>query len=257
MIPIAILMLVLVPAALQGASGPKFYPDDPILKEPKPRNTTLVKPRKTDALYDFIYNSFEPKPKSIVPAQNVNTLGEVPDSAWYTNRHYSRRMSLDELKRGPGDATPPKPPYSIVGAKLDGISPGFRMKDAKGTLYFIKPDPMSAPEIATAADAVGTRFFYALGYHTPKNYIVYIDKKDVKVSEEGTTDGANGKPRPMSIHDVEKVLELQGRPPHQHRAHGLILPGVWRLRRGRSRPGCCGRRGAANGKGLGGRSQGQ
>ena len=174
------------------------------MKAPKPRNTTIVKPRKTDALYDFIYNSFEPKPKSIAPAQNVNTLGEVVDSAWYTNRHYFRRMSLDDLRHGPGDATPPKPPYSIVGAKLDGISPGFRMKDATGMLYFIKPDPLSAPEIATSADAVGTRFFYALGYYTPENYIVNIDPKEVTVSKDGTTNGANGKPRPMSSHDVRK-----------------------------------------------------
>ncbi len=199
-------LIALVPAALNSASGPKFYSDDPIAKIPKQRNTTTVKPRATPALYDFIYNSFEPKPTTIVPAQNINTLGEVPDSSWYTNRHFSRRMSLEELKRGPGDATPPKPPYSIVGAKLDGISPGFRMKDANGTLYFIKPDPMSAPEIATAADAVGTRFFYALGYHTPKNYIIYINKEEVTVSKDGTTDGANGKPRPMTSRDIEKVL---------------------------------------------------
>lgn len=200
------LILAGAASAVHGADGPKFYPDDPVAKVPSPRDTTIMKPRKTDALYDFIYNSFEPKPKSIGPAQNVNTLGEVPNSAWYTNRHYFRRMTIDELRRGPGDATPPKPPYSIVGAKLDGISPGFRMRDANGTLYFIKPDPRSAPEVATSADAVGTRFFYALGYNTPENYIVDIDRKELTVAKDGTTDGANGKPRPMRQHDVEKVL---------------------------------------------------
>lgn len=200
------LLLAAAPVALRSASGPKFYPDDPLDKPPPPRNTAGIKPRKTEALFDFIYNSIESRPKTILPAQNVNTMGEVPDGEWYTNRHFRRRMSLDELKRGAGDATPPQAPYSIVGAKLDGISPGFRMKDAKGTLYFIKPDPLSAPEIATAADAVGSRFFHALGYHTPKNYIVYLDRKEVTIAKEGTTDGANGKPRPMTIRDVEKVL---------------------------------------------------
>jgi hypothetical protein len=192
--------------AAPSAGKAKFYPDDPVAAAPKPRDTTLVKPRKTDALYDFMYNSFEPKPKTIPPAQNVTTLGEVPDSAWYANRHYARRMSIDELRRGPGNETPPQPPYSIVGAKLDGISPGFRMKDKLGNLYFIKPDPYTAPEIATSADVVGARFFHALGYHTPENYIVAIDRKDVTVAKEGTTVGANGKDRPMTIKDVEKVL---------------------------------------------------
>lgn len=203
---LAAFLLTAAPVVLPAAEGPKFYPDDPVMTVPRRHNATGVKPRKTDALFDFIYNSFEPEPKKILPAQNVNTLGDVPDSEWYTNRHFKRRMSLDELHHGPGEATPPRPPYSIVGAKLDGISPGFRMKDSKGTLYFIKPDPLSAPELATAADAVGARFFHALGYHTPKNYIVYLDRKDVTVARDGTTDGANGKQRPMTIHDVEKVL---------------------------------------------------
>jgi hypothetical protein len=80
------------------------------------------------------------------------------------------------------------------------------MKDANGTLYFIKPDPRSAPEISTSADAAGTRFFYALGYNTPENYIVNIDRKEITVAKDGTTDGANGKPRQMTKQDVEKVL---------------------------------------------------
>ncbi len=199
-------LLALAALGLPGADAPKFYPDDPISKTPKPRGAGAVKPRKTDALYDFIYNSFEPKPKKILPARNVNTLGEVPDGEWYTNRHFHKRMSLEALRRGPGNDAPPKPPYSIVGAKLDGISPGFQMKDAEGRLFFIKPDPYVAPEIATSADAAGTRFFFALGYHTPENYIVEMDPKDVTVAKEGTTNGANGKPRPMTIKDVTKVL---------------------------------------------------
>jgi hypothetical protein len=32
---------------------------------------------------------------------NVNSLDEVPDSSWYTNRHHLRRMSAEELERGP------------------------------------------------------------------------------------------------------------------------------------------------------------
>src|SRR5437762_6410932 len=31
------------------------------------------------------------------PAANVNALDEVPDSTWYTNRHYLHHMTIEEL----------------------------------------------------------------------------------------------------------------------------------------------------------------
>jgi hypothetical protein len=38
---------------------------------------------------------------------NVNSLDEVPDSSWYTNRHHLRRMSAEELERGPNHGSLP------------------------------------------------------------------------------------------------------------------------------------------------------
>ena len=44
-------------------------------------------------------------------------------------------MTVDELVRGPGNANDPTGawPWTITGAKTQGITPGLRMKDAKGT----------------------------------------------------------------------------------------------------------------------------
>lgn len=93
-------------------------------------------------LYDFFYQSLREPVLKIGPSQAINTLGEVPDSDWFTNRHsLGHRLSLEALKRGPGDSSAPQPPFLVVGAKTDGITPGFRMTDAKGRLYFVKPDP--------------------------------------------------------------------------------------------------------------------
>jgi hypothetical protein len=64
-------------------------------------------------------------------ALDANTLGEVPDGAWYTNRQRECRMTIEELKRGPGNTTPPSPegPGRIISAKSDGVTPGFIIKD--------------------------------------------------------------------------------------------------------------------------------
>ena len=38
------------------------------------------------------------------PAVNVNTLGEVPNSSWYTNRHYHERLRAGSATGGAGSA---------------------------------------------------------------------------------------------------------------------------------------------------------
>ncbi len=202
---LTVLALGLVLAASAG-DPPAFYPDDPICCAPSPKPVTNIDTRSTPALYDFIYNSFDPRKNPILPARGVNTLGEVIDSQWFTNRHGRSRLSLAELRTGPGDQRPPRPPFTVIGAKLEGITPGFRLKDANGDLYFVKPDPLSAPEMATAADVIGARFFYALGYNTPENYLLFLAPEEARLATNGQVTGANGKPRPMTPKDVQKVL---------------------------------------------------
>jgi hypothetical protein len=80
------------------------------------------------------------------------------------------------------------------------------MRDAKGTLYFVKPDPLSNPEMATASDVMGARFFYAIGYNTPENYIATIRPGQITVSPEATRVGESGKPRRMNMRDINGIL---------------------------------------------------
>src|SRR5579884_2737408 len=134
-----ILILAILSTAALGQQRPnRFYPDDPLLAEPAPRPTGNVAKLKIDEVYDFLENSFwTPRHEGRVSrehahaARDVNTLGDVPNSPWYTNRHYWQRMSLEELKRGPGNATPPgtNRPWRVISAKSDGVMPGFVIKD--------------------------------------------------------------------------------------------------------------------------------
>ncbi|MGC4051209.1 MAG: hypothetical protein QM757_17755 [Paludibaculum sp.] len=193
---------------MSSASGqkPHFYPDDPIAKVPKPVPVKSVDTLDPNDLYDFFYQSLREPAKKVGPSLGINTLGEVPDSDWFTNRHsLDHRLSQDVLKQGPGDGHGPQPPFLIVGAKTDGITPGFRMTDAKGRLYFVKPDPRTNPEMATAADVIGTHFFYALGYNTPENYIVNLKDEELSISPKAKVTGANGKPRPMTQRDIDRL----------------------------------------------------
>ena len=189
----------------------KFYPDDPVWKMPAPLPLKAPHTRKIDQLYDFVLNSAatpgeKQLPGHLIPAADVNTLGEVPDSTWYTNRQYRHRMSIEELRRGPVDQGPPSPPFRIVGTKTEGITPGFQMEDSKGRRYLCKPDPESDPEMATAADVIGSKFFYAFGYNVPQNFILYVTPEQLSIDASAKVAGVNGKERALNGHDLHHIL---------------------------------------------------
>lgn len=51
---------------------------------------------------------------------NVNTMDEVPDSSWFTNRTSRREMSIDEMKSGPGETGPVEGELTVIRAKSVG-----------------------------------------------------------------------------------------------------------------------------------------
>ena len=91
-----LIFALLTVLAFGQVARPRFYADDPIWSVPPPTPVTEVKKRDIDALYDFMWQSFRPQGKKPAPSRGINTLGEVPDSEWFTNRHadFERQPAL-------------------------------------------------------------------------------------------------------------------------------------------------------------------
>ncbi|MGH9660778.1 MAG: hypothetical protein ACRD96_19680, partial [Bryobacteraceae bacterium] len=204
---------VLIVALCGGwpAGAAKFYPDDPLEATPRPAAVGKLAPRTLSSYRDFFQSTFlhrgEMHPKATpVPALAVNTLGEVPDSGWYRNRHGRKRMPAEELARGPARDNPPSmdAPWKVLAAR-GGLAPGFTIEDSRGRRYLIKLDPRSNPEMATASDVVGSKFFHALGYHTPENYLVSFDRSQLRLAE-GVMTGPTGQQRHMREGDLTQML---------------------------------------------------
>ena len=203
----------------------KFYADDPIWSSPKPAPAHTAT-RKLNEYYDFFSNTFFPAGERalrtgiFLPSQAVNTLDEAPDSAWYTNRHAAQRMSIEALKAGPGNVRPPAPGiWTVVGAKNEGITPGFRIKDSAGRQYLVKFDPISNPELASAADVITSKFFYALGYNVPENYVVQLDRRQIQVGKDAQLQDSRGNRRPIRESDIDQMLaKVPRRPDGMYRA---------------------------------------
>jgi hypothetical protein len=215
------------------AAKRKFLSDDPLWKEPKPRAVKGMKAIEIDDLYDFLEESLvvprrqkplEKNGRSV--ALNVNTLGEVPDSEWYTNRHARRQMTLEQLVRGPGNADPPDPSgkWRIVSAKSDGVMPGFAVEDARGNRYLLKFDPPNYPELASAPDVIGSKFYYALGFNTPENYIAYFRRDQLVVPESSSWRDKDGKKHLLTSEIVDKWLAGQ---PKDSQGRYRIMASRW------------------------------
>lgn len=210
---IAVVSLLITGAGVLPLEGRKFYPDDPLPKDPRPVRVEQIKARKVNDYYDFFSHTLalpgeHATPAKPIPAGGVNTLGEVPDGAWYVNRHYKQRMSMEELLRGPDQPSPPSEDgkWRIVGAKTQGVTPGFTIVDSRGVRYLLKFDPPDNPEMATATDVIGSHFFHALGYHVPEYYIVSFPKDRLVLDPKTTFIDGFGKKRPMTPVDVDHVM---------------------------------------------------
>jgi hypothetical protein len=100
MMLIAVVLLLASTVAL-GASGAKFYKDDPIAVEPETQDASGAVYRKIDLFYDLMRNQFSQPGEPAGPrAQNINTIDEVPDSSWFTNRILARRFAARPAARG-------------------------------------------------------------------------------------------------------------------------------------------------------------
>jgi hypothetical protein len=213
-------------AAIVGALGlgigsavwsatPRFYPDDPLwTDDDRALDASKVVTIEDTNGYDFVANTFgQPGERRDVRAHNVNSVDEVPDSSWFTNRIGRHDMPVEEVVKGPDRVEAVSLENWVVsGGKPTGLQPGFRMADPQGQIFQIEVDPPSNPELASAAEIIGTAFYHAIGYNVVDVYLAEIDRASLKISEKATLrDPLNGKRRRLQKHDLDIVFDRAAR----------------------------------------------
>src|SRR5215213_2498990 len=97
------------PEASNVKESRRFYPDDPIRRDDDMRDIRPVAEFELSKSYEFVNETFGHSVTSFGPALNVNTLGEVPDSSWFTNRLGLNDMTIADVVRGPDTLDGPAP----------------------------------------------------------------------------------------------------------------------------------------------------
>jgi hypothetical protein len=209
MLPAVITVLVLAAGLVAAGTGRKFYPDDPIPRDVDSQDASHVQARDIDLVYDTLENSFSwPGDRTPnVRALNVNTVDEVPDSTWFTNRAGARPLTVDELLKGP-DVTegPAAGRWHVISAKADGVTPGFTVRDAAGVVWFLKFDPPGHRGMATGTEVVVSKLFWALGYHVPEVHLASLRPEQLTIDETATITAANGNRRRFNQSDIRGLL---------------------------------------------------
>jgi hypothetical protein len=210
-----VLAVAAVAVAVQtvGAQRVKFYSDDPLQREPETQDATKVAEWEIGLSPDLLENLFSVRgdTRTNIKAQNINTIDEVPDSSWFTNRIYSRSMSADEIGKGPNESEPPAPGrWTVIRAKTTGAAPGFTARDEKGQLWFLSFDGRDIPVAPTAAAIVATKFFWALGYNQVETFLTTVRPENIVMDPKASI-REHGSRRQLTRADVDDVLRRSAR----------------------------------------------
>ncbi|HEU4406968.1 MAG TPA: hypothetical protein VFS43_16995 [Polyangiaceae bacterium] len=144
---------------------------------------------------------------------NVNSFDEVPDSSWFTNRIGMRPFSPDDVARGACEGTVLDPnaeagvTWLIDAGKPNGANPGFRVRAPDKTKFMLKADLAEGPERATGAAAIATRLYYAAGWYSACDSVVYFPRSRIKLKPGLTYTDNSTITRPFDEAALTKVLE--------------------------------------------------
>lgn len=208
--------MAIVSVSAPRAAAPRFYADDPVTVDADMQfDASGARPLDLSEYYDFLENTFASRgDRTPIRALNVNTLEEVPDSSWFTNRIGRRPMSAQEIVRGPDRVERLEIEKWLIvrGKSPGGLQPGFLAVDPANPsqLYQLEVDPPANPEMATGAEVIGTAFYHALGYNVVDVYLVDVDPKRITISDKATIRDASGRRRFVQA-DLDAILEQGAR----------------------------------------------
>jgi len=122
------------------------------------------------------------RPEAKRESVNVNSVDEVPDSAWFQNRIGIRPVEADEIEMaGCSPAQLLEPEVAEDGSWLidkgrgNGSTPGFRIRvPGKGKYYVKLERAADEPERQSAASVIAASVFHIVGYNAPCEQVLYV-----------------------------------------------------------------------------------
>lgn len=209
------LTLALVTLAFSAsARAPRFFDDDPIWTEPVTQNVANPSRYEPTLLFQTVVNLFGKPGDPVLDqrAKDINTVDEVPDGQFYVNRAGRMPLTPELVAKAANTGTGPAAgPWTVVSAKSDGITPGFTIRDVKNDLWFLKFDPPGWPGMATGAEAIAGKLFWAVGYHTVEYYIDSLTPSNLVIADDAKITPPGDPERGLKQDDIDWLLKKADR----------------------------------------------
>ena len=148
------------------------------------------KPFESPIIWDGVDNMlFRPLSEAFAfekgsEAVNANSLDEVPESSWFSNRPFDEQET-DLSACEPAQLLDPQSAadgtWVIDKGKGDGSTAGFRLTIPGKGKYMFKGEPPDQPERPSAASIVGAAVYHLAGYNTSCEQIVYFKPSLLKL----------------------------------------------------------------------------
>jgi hypothetical protein len=202
-------LVIALSAITVSAQKQRFFPDDPIWREPITQDVKNAVRYEPDLAYQTIENLFWRPGDKVVGqrARNINTVDEVPDGPFFVNRAGRMTLTPAIVARAANTSNGPAPgKWTVVSAKSDGVTPGFTIRDSANQLWFIKFDPPGWRAMATGSEIVAAKLFWAAGYHTAEYHIAQLVPSDLVIGKDTRITPPGEMPRPMNQGDISWLL---------------------------------------------------
>jgi len=211
---IAITTLLLLATLIGQGQSRRFYPDDPIWREPITQDVKNANRYEPDLAYQTLENLFW-RPGDRVTGQrarNINTVDEVPDGPFFVNRAGRLPLTPALVARAANTSNGPAAgQWTVVSAKSDGVTPGFTIRDTANQTWFVKFDPPGWRAMATGSEIVAAKLFWAAGYHTAEYHIAQLRPANLAIGKDTRITPPGEASRAMQRSDVAWLLSRADR----------------------------------------------
>lgn len=197
-----------------SAQSRRFYPDDPIWREPATQDVKQASRYEPDLGYQTLENLFWRPGDRVIGqrAKNINTVDEVPDGPFFVNRAGRLPLTPALVARAANTSDGPAAgPWTVVSAKSDGVTPGFTIRDTANQLWFVKFDPPGWPAMATGSEIVAAKLFWAAGYHTAEYHIGQLRPDNLAIGKDTRITPPGEASRAMQQSDIAWLLSRADR----------------------------------------------
>ena len=116
-------------------------------------------------------------------------------------------------------------PWHVLLLKNQGLRPTLVFRDANNRVYLLRFDPRGAPELATGAEMISSRFFHALGYYVPETYLACSIASGSSSRRTPPSSPPTPDVRPLLPEHIDRFLDdVARRSDRRYRAVALRVP---------------------------------